>query len=448
MHATPTPLDDAGLQRFLRDGYITLDAGLPADFHQRLYEEVDGVFESEGNPGNNILPRLPAIRRVLDSPPVRGALQSLLGTDFYLHAHRFCHYRQPQTDAQRLHKDSWSRRHHRTRWCMAFYYPQDTTQDMGPTGVVPGSQYYNTQPDLADEVPLAGCAGTVALVHYDLWHRGLANNSERKRYMLKFLFTRLDEPAANGHGAESFDGDDPRAPLWRSMWRWHVGGESPSGQDLPEVEVGKLAAHLGSEDETACFYAAYRLAEAGAVGALIDGLRTGDEMSKRNAGYGLTAAGSAAVPGLLACLEHEQAGVRVAAVDALGHMGVQAAAAVPAVAGRLSGEDNLEVRRLAAFALGTMGAAAGQAVPQLAAATGEEDEWMARNASLSLARLGAAAEEAVPALGEALEHPNRYVQANAIKSLERIDSHASRKLLYEYLATARWCPITSNGTPY
>ena len=35
-------------------------------------------------------------------------------------------------------------RHHRCRWVMAFYYPQDVTEDMGPTAIVPGRQCYNT----------------------------------------------------------------------------------------------------------------------------------------------------------------------------------------------------------------------------------------------------------------------------------------------------------------
>ena len=106
------------------------------------------------------------------------ALASLLGSDYLLHPHRHCHQNLAGSQGQRMHQDSYEAdqnvRHHRVRWLMAFYYPQDTTQDMGPTGGVPGSQYYNTQPDLADEVPLAGCAGTVALVHYDLCKRRLA----------------------------------------------------------------------------------------------------------------------------------------------------------------------------------------------------------------------------------------------------------------------------------
>ncbi len=448
MRPTPTPLDDDALQRYLRQGYITLDAGLSADFHRGLFEEVDGLFESEDNPGNNILPRVPAIRRVLDSPPVKGALQSLLGGDYYLHAHRFCHYRQPASEAQRLHKDSWSRRHHRTRWCMAFYYPQDTTGEMGPTGVVPGSQYLNSPPDPDGEVALAGRAGTVTIVHYDLWHRGLSNTSDRKRYMLKFLFTRLDEPAVNGRGPASFDEEDPRAPLWRSMWRWHTGHGSQAAGDLSSAEVTGLAGDLGAADETRALHAAYRLGESAdpaAVEALLGGLRSEDPAVRRNAAYGLTAAGRASVPGLVECLEHGDAGLRAAAVDCLGDLGREAAEAEPAAAGSLEDED-LEVRRLSAHALGTMEAVS--AVPRLARACSEEDDWVARNASLSLARLGAAAEEALPALDRALDHDNRYVRANALRCLQRIDSAGARELLYHHLATSRWCPITASGTPY
>ena len=448
MRPMPTPLDDDALQRYLRQGYITLDSGLSADFHRGLFEEVDGLFEAEANPGNNILPRIPAIARVLDSPPVHGALQSLLGADYYLHAHRFCHYREPRSEAQRLHKDSWSRRHHRTRWCMAFYYPQDTTEEMGPTGVVPGSQYLNSPPDPAGEIPLAGRAGTVTIVHYDLWHRGLANISDRKRYMLKFLFTRLDEPAANRRGPASFDEEDPQAPLWRSMWRWQTGHGSQAAADLSSAEVTGLAGDLGAADETRALHAAYRLGESAdpaAVEALLEGLRSEDPAVRRNAAYGLTAAGRASVPGLVECLGHGDAGLRAAAVDALGDLGREAAEAEPAVAGSLEDGDP-EVRRLAAHALGTMGAES--AVPRLARACSEKDDWVARNASLSLARLGAAAEEALPALGHALDHANRYVRANALRCLQRIDSTGARQLLYHHLATSRWCPITASGTPY
>ena len=54
----------------------------------------------------------------------------------------------PGASGQHWHKDDYvgdrNVRHHRFRWVMAFYYPQDVSADMGPTAIVPGRQFYNT----------------------------------------------------------------------------------------------------------------------------------------------------------------------------------------------------------------------------------------------------------------------------------------------------------------
>lgn len=39
-----------------------------------------------------------------------------------------------------------------------------------------------------------GIVGTVALLHYDIWHAGMRNRGDRTRYGLKFLFDRVGEP--------------------------------------------------------------------------------------------------------------------------------------------------------------------------------------------------------------------------------------------------------------
>src|SRR5207249_2173216 len=110
-------------------------------------------------------------------------LTSVLGPSYAMHPHRYCHLNRPGSDAQRLHKDDYSYsgdrdvRHHRSRWAMAFYYPQDVTEEMGATSILPGSQYYMTQshdPENA-ELPLCGPAGTVTIVNFDVWHRATAN---------------------------------------------------------------------------------------------------------------------------------------------------------------------------------------------------------------------------------------------------------------------------------
>ena len=120
---------------------------------------------------------------------------------------------------------------------MAMYYPQDVTADMGPTGVTPGSQYFSSPDSLAGrgELGVTGEAGTVILVHYDIWHRALRNHSGRNRYMLKFLFCRATEPAApawNNREAEW------QAPAGRSRTHWNPCG-GPCGTGTGRTRSGR-----------------------------------------------------------------------------------------------------------------------------------------------------------------------------------------------------------------
>ena len=68
MHKKKHLLNDAQMQEFIKNGYITLQTDLPDEFHRQTYQRIEDVFETEGNPGNNVLPRIPAIQRVLDEP--------------------------------------------------------------------------------------------------------------------------------------------------------------------------------------------------------------------------------------------------------------------------------------------------------------------------------------------------------------------------------------------
>ena len=445
-------LDDSRMQSFIADGYTVVKTDLPADFHQSIYGQIEEVLTAEGNPGNNLLPRIPDLQQVFDQPQVTGALTSILGPGYYLHPHRFCHFNKPGSEGQGLHKDSWSRRHHRLRWAMAFYYPQDTPVERGPTGVVPGSHYRNhlDQGDEGREVALTGEAGTVAIVHYDLWHRATPNSTEQDRYMVKFLFVRLEEPdgpswdatgkpwAGNGHA---------EAPMWHSMWEWY-GGQS-EGFAADTGERSALLQALAGDSEAASQAAAYVLGRAGepAVGPLIDCLRQGPEHVQRNAGYGLAAAGPAAVEALAQACTDDDPAVRLAAVDSLGDMGRASAPAVPALQRALSDASD-QVRGHAAEALGAMSALPAAVLEELAGVLGDDDEWVRRNAALGLARLGSAAEAVQPAVVAALDDPNRYVSAKAAKTLERIGTPEATETLFDYLFAARWCPITTKHTPY
>ncbi|MDA0337314.1 MAG: phytanoyl-CoA dioxygenase family protein, partial [bacterium] len=187
-------LDAAARAQFVRDGHIVVRTGLPREFHEATCNRIETVFERDGNEGNNILPRVPELQQVYNDPAVAGALQSLLGPGYIMNPHRHCHLNPPGSKGQTWHKDCYvydhNLRHPRFHWVLAFYYPQDTTAAMGPTGVMPGQHWYRTISD-ADpaqaterEQALVGAAGTVSIVHFDAWHRATPNSSERKRYML------------------------------------------------------------------------------------------------------------------------------------------------------------------------------------------------------------------------------------------------------------------------
>ena len=444
-------LTDEQMRSYVVNGFITVRTALPPEFHRDVYERTDAIFEKEGNPGNNLLPRLPDVQKVFDDPNVAGALTGLLGAGYYMHPHRHCHCNPPGGAGQRMHMDGWNRRHHHTRWAMAFYYPQPTPLRLGPTGVVPGSHYNNTyDAEAGSELALCGDAGDVTIVHYDLWHRAMPNSSKRSRYMMKFLFTRMREPgeASWKHapdGRRTPDGwgsSETRAPLWNHHWQWHRGLSSANGGNAP---VDRIARNLEHEDEDVALNAAYRLAATGkpAIPTLTSRLDDGTEPVRRNAAYALSAIGAPAVPSIIERLGRDTA----TAVELLADIGRGAEAAVPYLVDKLAHEEP-EVRRWSAEALGNIAQAEPAVVWGLKRQMKDTDGDVRRTTALALAKLGPAAESAVPELRDGLADDNRYARANAAEALRRIGTPAALNALIPALAAARWCPGTTSESTF
>ncbi len=468
-------LSDAEMQRFLVDGYLVLQPELPEGFHDRVYDRLGTVIERGGNPFNNLLPLVPELGRVFGHPRVAGALASILGDDYYLHMHRHCHDRAPGNEAQRLHKDSLgnsryavdgNRRHHHARWAMAFYYPQHTDEEMGPTAIVPRSQYLVEQQSEQDEIHLTGPAGTVVLVHYDIWHRAAGTvNAARNRYMVKFLFTRMSDPvqpswrhepgaaapALEHSGMAGSAGGGSRADLpevWGHQWRWHL-GQSGAGAGLPGSADGRLAAlfeQLAGEDECAALQAAYRLGRSGAGAAqpLCEALRSSHERVRRNAAYGFAPLGAAAVPALRDLAGDGDPAVRARAVDALGDVGPPARAGETALTAALADPEQV-VREQAADALGLVCGGAGDAsaaAAALAAVMQDDNDTVRRNAALSLARIGSgaasAADRVASALAAGCDDDNLYVNGYSVLGLRRLATPRAHRELLARLEEARW----------
>ncbi|MDR6550522.1 HEAT repeat domain-containing protein [Paenibacillus qinlingensis] len=410
-------LTDEQMLQFITKGFLVLQNDLPFQLHNRIMKQIHYVLHNEGNPGNNILPRVPDIQQLFETPIVKGALSSVLGPDYYMHPHRHCHYNRPGSEMPgggQWHKDGyWSAmRSHRPWWAMVFYYTQDVTEELGPTAIMPGSQYYEKFLGERGETYLpTGKAGTMVLVHFDLWHKASLNISNIDRYMLKFQFLRLQAPTSPSWNHQQKELLIPEGlpavhkTLWQDVWQWLRGddaskqvrqvaseerlvalrqqleNEDPFNRGCAADELGLLGVEAAScasslaplvndHTETTALNAAYALGQLGTpgVGALIQQMTVGSKLAAERAAYGLHGAGVQAIPQLLRMLHHE----------------------------------DQHRRALAVFVLGMIGSSEGEVVSSLISSLHDESEWVRRHAVEALGLLKHPGEHAVSAIAKVL----------------------------------------------
>ncbi|NOU94289.1 phytanoyl-CoA dioxygenase [Paenibacillus sp. LMG 31456] len=459
----PVLLNDEQMRKFVAEGFLILKTDFSNEFHQKLMEQLNQVYEQEGNPGNNLLPRIRDLQKVFDNPIITGALTSVLGPNYLMHTHRHGHFNASPT-AGGWHKDSYwgykKMRNHHPWWAMIMYFPQDTPVELGPTGVMPGTQNYESRTFVSDdaegEAVASGNAGTFALIHYDIWHRSTPNVLGQPRYMLKFEFMRTEAPTAPSWDCLEPEWKQPASfstkineheTMWKETWNWlsgQVGSLADSEKDVTS-HVQEAAAQLEDAFEPNTLNAAYNLATMGEAGiqALLQGLRHDNVKVSRTSAYGLAAAGSGAVAGLEAALAEDRVETVVHAVFALGELRHFATSAVPKLLELLDPSTNVVIRQTVAEAIALIGAPTDQVVEGLIRCLKDEDVQVRFIAGLSLCRMGAAADAAVPALEISLEDDNRYVRGHAAEALHYIGTDSAKKVLIEFLLNSRWCPTTT-----
>ncbi len=206
--ATDHRLTDDQMASFVINGYHILKPDLRTGLNQEIYDALDAMST---NPGDGVLEAVPQLNQVWNSPEMVGALTSLLGPDYEMFPHRHCHRNAPGTPSQQIHQDNLNdlridggqiRQPDRIDLILAMYYPQDVTSNMGPTLILPGTHVLQALPErmasqgnFRDQVIATVEAGSVVILHYDIWHAGTANTSKTVRYMLKFLFQRTSNPS-------------------------------------------------------------------------------------------------------------------------------------------------------------------------------------------------------------------------------------------------------------
>lgn len=531
MSNAPILLTDEQMQGFIREGYITLQSALPKSYHDDMCVRLEPLDEQLGAGHNNILPVVPQLRDLLDDPVVHGALVSILGPDYYLHFHRHDQVNFPQSERAiepwhlgdgRLHKDGDyhshhmvdGRRHHAPRFLMMFYYPQDTSLEMGPTAVAPRSQYLprralemrradlrrriedlrksvdaktqgsiDNDPDAksryerelaafraehgerfeevetldapwqATRTPIVADAGTVTIVHHDIAHgRFGINATTTPRHMVKFLFTRDQEPTAptwDNTSPEWIATGDPQEPIWEYVWNWYRGAAT-RGINRAVDNTDALVETLCSMDDAEAIGAAYTLGNIGAIEPLLEALTSPDVALRCVAGYGFAPLGADAVGPLLDLVDGASPELLAAIADILGDIGPDAVDALPALV-RLLRADDPRVRQYAAEAIGTVGQACDAAPAELVDALGDDDALVRQYAAVSVARLGARAgslPSVVDALKENLVHGHHHVRGWSIEALRRLGTPNALNAALDHLMTTRWDYAPWSGEPW
>lgn len=205
--ATEYLLSDDEMASFVIRGYHFVSPSLRMGLNDEIYRALG---ELPSNPGDGVYEAVPQLADVYESPEVIGALTSLLGPGYSMFPHRHCHRNMPGTPSQLIHQDNLmdlrisegqERKPDRIDLVLAMYYPQDVAKNMGPTAILPGTHVLQAMPDrmasqgnFRDQIVADVPAGTVVILHYDIWHAGTANTSEKIRYMIKFLFQRENSP--------------------------------------------------------------------------------------------------------------------------------------------------------------------------------------------------------------------------------------------------------------
>ena len=241
MNKSTTATRDDGklhqLQKFIIQGYIKIEppqtnasrsirekiSRCPKQCPNELYHKLKSYGGDAA--GNNLLHVAPTElmgEEFLESPTLISTLTNVLGKNYRLHPHARVHAREQGAATTMyhvdIHKGAWiSPRYHTPRYLIISYYPQDTTIEMGPTELLPGTQYYRcdhnlskfnrgSYPNLHHQINSWATkslkfeckAGTIMIMHYDLWHRALeCTQQHANRLMLKFVAYRTSIPSCS-----------------------------------------------------------------------------------------------------------------------------------------------------------------------------------------------------------------------------------------------------------
>lgn len=204
MDFAPT-LTDSEVIDFCRNGYLMLPGVVPDEINKEVVnylERKDNSYEPTPMMEESFF-----VDGVLMNSEAAGAIRSLLGHDFTLPLIISNHRGQlPFDKPQTWHRDGGTIYTPALEYLQVFYYPEECTDAMGPTVLLPGSHFMrNKAPMMAHlgsiqgTVSTAAPAGTIFLTVYGIWHRRARATSgptgkSMYRNLLKYNYWRTTPP--------------------------------------------------------------------------------------------------------------------------------------------------------------------------------------------------------------------------------------------------------------
>jgi ectoine hydroxylase-related dioxygenase (phytanoyl-CoA dioxygenase family) len=198
-------------------GYVVLERFLDPPMLERVRNDVEQLYEQEGENAGSEFRREPGARRLANlvdkgetfeklvaMPRILELVGYVLGPRFKLSSFNARSTNPYTADAQPLHCDAAAVPDGSGFWvCNTIWLLDDFTPDNGATRVVPGSQHWAKLPQevLADpsqpypeEVLLLAPAGSVVVMNTHAWHGGTANQTGGHRRALHAFYCRFDKP--------------------------------------------------------------------------------------------------------------------------------------------------------------------------------------------------------------------------------------------------------------
>jgi hypothetical protein len=264
-------LTTAEMARFAARGFLVFESVVPDDLNAAALElfAQTGMADmlrpkpDSGTPLADIYPDPSPVGAMLRLPRVAGILTSLVGPD-PVYDHDWVHVRQSgDVVDQHLHQDAI------VDTTLAFdvqlfWFPHDVAPGEGGTGFVPGSHLRTVNEfdiaryqNIVGQRDFTGPAGSIAVFHQGMWHRGRANRGAAPRTMYKIRLNPtvpqvrhwnlddLDEVqgARHDHIFATYD-TDTAAGLFRQPEPWF---EHAAGR-LETVNRSKLWRYLTGDD--------------------------------------------------------------------------------------------------------------------------------------------------------------------------------------------------------